>query len=86
MGPSLTGTGFLLQWGGVSVGVLFDRMRMSMPQDDPNGLSGREYADVLAYVFQENQFPPGMEELPEDGAGLDEVQIEAEHSQSRETG
>jgi hypothetical protein len=39
-----------------------------MPADDPSTLSDDTYLDILAYVFQANDFPAGSVEL-----GLDQL-------------
>src|ERR1700680_1017284 len=47
--PPLAGGQFLANWDGLTVGDLFERMRRSMPQNDPGGLSRQENANILAY-------------------------------------
>ena len=49
--PSLRGFQFLAAWDGVPLGQLFDRIRTSMPQDDPNSLTREQNADILAFVL-----------------------------------
>jgi mono/diheme cytochrome c family protein len=63
--PPLTGSEFASNWEGVPLGDLFERMRMSMPQDEPGSLSRAENADILAYMLRVNGFPAG--EKPLDG-------------------
>jgi hypothetical protein len=48
-----------------------------MPADNPGGLNGRQYTDVLAYLFRENDYPAGEEPLSEDPEELHEIMIEA---------
>jgi len=50
-------------WSESSVGVLFEEMRETMPEETPGKLSDRVYADILAYLFKANKFPAGDEEL-----------------------
>src|SRR6266550_2477142 len=63
MAPGLVGGQFGSNWDGLSVGDLYERIRVSMPQDNPGSLSRQENADVLAYLFSKGSFPPGKSEL-----------------------
>ncbi len=63
--PPLTGAEFAGNWEGVALGDLFERMRMSMPQEKPGSLSRAQNADILAYMLRVNGFPAG--ETPLDG-------------------
>ena len=61
--PSLVGEMFLSRWGTRTAGDLFEQVRTSMPPNVALRLTPQEYADVLAYIFNRNQFPTGQEEL-----------------------
>jgi S-disulfanyl-L-cysteine oxidoreductase SoxD len=61
--PALVGGAFLSNWNTLTVGDLFERIRQSMPQDDPGRLSRQQDADVLAFMLQANEFPAGKAEL-----------------------
>ena len=61
--PALTGTTFGGNWEGAPLGDLFERMRMSMPQDKPGSLSRAQNADILAYMLRVGGFPAGEKEL-----------------------
>jgi mono/diheme cytochrome c family protein len=74
--PALTGGEFLSNWNGLSAGDLFERIRSTMPQNKPRSLSREVNADILAYVFSANQFPPGKEELAHAAEILKEIRIE----------
>ena len=63
MAPALSDGQFKSNWDGVPVGELFERIRVSMPADNPGGLSRQQYADILAYVFFKGGFPAGTAEL-----------------------
>ena len=63
MAPALSDGQFRSNWDGVPVGELFERIRVSMPADNPGGLSRQQYADILAYVFFKGGFPAGTTEL-----------------------
>jgi S-disulfanyl-L-cysteine oxidoreductase SoxD len=61
--PALVGGVFLSNWNTLTVGDLFERVRQSMPQDNPGRLSRQQDADVLALMLQANEFPAGKTEL-----------------------
>jgi S-disulfanyl-L-cysteine oxidoreductase SoxD len=75
--PALAGGDFLSNWNGLTVGDLFERIRRSMPQDDPGRLTRQENADVLAYLLSFNKFPAGNMELAHDTQVLKQIRIEA---------
>src|ERR1022692_466442 len=54
--PPLSGGQFVSNWNTLSVGEFFERVRVSMPGDNPGGLSRQQYADILALVFSKNGF------------------------------
>jgi mono/diheme cytochrome c family protein len=67
---------FLQGWNGATVGMLYERIRTTMPEDRPSGLKNREYADILAYIFEMNGMPPGEEELAGRKSELDKILIQ----------
>jgi mono/diheme cytochrome c family protein len=77
MAPPLAGAEFLASWNGLTVGELFERMRQSMPQDDPGRLSRQQNADILSYMLAANKFPPGKQELDRNTEPLKQIKIEA---------
>ena len=60
---ALVGDSFEAGWNGLSAADLFERTRISMPQDKPGSMSRQQVADVLAFVFEVNKFPKGEKEL-----------------------
>jgi plastocyanin len=68
--PALSGNAFMTRWGARSIAELFDKTRTTMPTDRPSGLSEQMYLDILAYVLQTNQLPPGRSDLRNDPATL----------------
>jgi mono/diheme cytochrome c family protein len=76
--PPLAGGDFLSNWNGLTVGDLFDRIRVSMPADRPGKLSREQIADILAYMLSMNQFPAGKAELERQTEALKQIRIEAE--------
>lgn len=74
---SLTGTTFFGNWNGVSLDLMLDRVRSTMPVDKPSSLSRQQTADLLAFVFSANKFPPGKTELPRQAEMLNLIQFKA---------
>jgi mono/diheme cytochrome c family protein len=75
--PPLTGGAFIANWNGLTVGDLFERIRVSMPQDHPGRLTRQQNADILAYVLSANQFPAGKTDLPAETERLKQIRFEA---------
>lgn len=69
------GQGFLGSWGGRTAYDLHGFISQNMPEDAPGMLSPQEYADIVAYVFELNNFPAGNERLTPDEARLRLVRI-----------
>jgi mono/diheme cytochrome c family protein len=76
--PQLAGAGFLSNWTTLTVGDLFERTRLSMPQNDPGKLSRAQLADVVAYMLAQNRFPDGKAELEKQTEVLKQIRIDAE--------
>jgi S-disulfanyl-L-cysteine oxidoreductase SoxD len=64
MAPGLTGGEFSANWNDLSIGDLFERMRISMPQNAPGSLSRQQNADILSFILFKSNFPAGQAELP----------------------
>lgn len=77
MAPGVAGRDFIVFWTEIPVGSLFERVRMTMPEDGPGRLSDQEYSDVVAYMLDRNDYPSGETELPVDKAALDRIMIVA---------
>jgi hypothetical protein len=71
--PSLVGTEFSGDWNGLSLGDLGDRVRVSMPQDNPQSLSREQTADLIAAILHANQMPAGQAELPAQSEPLKQI-------------
>lgn len=71
--PPLTGEAFAANWNGRALGELFERMRTSMPGDDPGKLDAQQNADLLAYMLAVGKFPAGKLDLPRDTEALNEI-------------
>ena len=76
--PPLTGAAFLANWTGLTVGDLFERTRVSMPQNDPGKLSRQQNADIIAFMLSMNRFPAGKSDLEKDTDVLKQIRLDAE--------
>ena len=72
-GPPLKGADFQGKWGSgmrESMDGIFTYTSSRMPPDRPGGLGDAAYADLLAYIMQENGAAAGTRELPTEAAAL----------------
>jgi S-disulfanyl-L-cysteine oxidoreductase SoxD len=76
--PPLIGGEFISHWDTMTVGDLFDRVRTTMPQNDPQSLTRDEYADVLAFLLKTNGFPAGGQALDKRSEVLATINITAQ--------
>jgi len=74
--PPLSGGTFTSNWNGGSVGDLFDRIRLTMPADNPGRLSRQDDADVLAYMLSVASFPAGKAALVTQTEVLRQIRFE----------
>jgi cytochrome c len=61
--PPLTGPAFYANWEGESLNALFERIRMSMPLDNPGTLSRAQNADIVAHMLKAGGYPAGSTPL-----------------------
>ncbi|MGD9739781.1 MAG: c-type cytochrome [Bauldia sp.] len=70
-GPPLKGLAFEEKYlNGASAAALFLFTSTAMPPDNPGRLQASVYADLVAYILEQNGFPAGTEELPDDVEAL----------------
>ena len=74
---ALQGPTFSGNWNGVPLGDMLERLRQSMPADQPATLSRQQSADVLAYIFSVNKFPAGKAELSRQAEILNTILFKA---------
>jgi mono/diheme cytochrome c family protein len=74
--PSLTGADFQGNWNDLSVGDLFERIRISMPPSGPSSVPPAAKADILAHIFNMNKYPAGTTELEPKTEVLKAIKIE----------
>lgn len=76
--PALIGGEFVSHWDTMTVGDLFDRVRTTMPQNDPQSLTRADYADVVAHLLKVNGFPAGAAALDKRSEVLATIGIAAQ--------
>jgi S-disulfanyl-L-cysteine oxidoreductase SoxD len=76
--PPLAGSNFVANWNGLTVGDLFERIRTTMPFNNPESLSGEAKARILAYILSSNGFPSGDRDLSSRTEVLKQIRIEAQ--------
>jgi mono/diheme cytochrome c family protein len=77
MTPPLVGGGFTSNWNDLTVGDLFERIRLTMPLDSPGKLSRQQNVDVIAFILKTNAWPSGATELPPEVGALKQIKIQA---------
>ena len=86
--PALNSAEFKSNWSGLTVDDLLERIKVSMPQNDPGSLSRQQTADIVAFILFKNGFPVGKTELAREAEVLKMIRFEAnkpETSGDRET-
>jgi len=75
--PPLTGPAFYANWEGESLNALFERIRMSMPLDNPGSLSRAQNADVVAHMLSIGGYPAGSSPLEGQAGVLSGIKVMA---------
>jgi cytochrome c len=83
--PPLAGQDFLDSWNGLTVGKLFDKIRLTMPKGTPSEVGVQQKADILAYILSVNKFPTGKIELQKSEA-LKDIRFEANKPEAKAEG
>jgi S-disulfanyl-L-cysteine oxidoreductase SoxD len=73
--PPLARTDFMANWKDENVGSLFERIRATMPADNPGSLKRDQVADLIAFILNFNKFPFGQNDLPTDSETLKAIKI-----------
>src|SRR5687768_16974158 len=74
--PSHAGADFQANWNDLSVGNLFERIRISMPPSGPSSVSPEQKADIVAHLMNMNKYPAGTTELAPKTEVLKTIKIE----------
>ena len=77
LAPALTGEVFTATWDGVMLSDLFDRIRTTMPLDNPGTLSRQQSVELLAYVLSIGKFPAGDAPLVTDAGVLGQIKFQS---------
>jgi hypothetical protein len=80
--PPLAGARFTSNWNGLPLGDLFERIRRTMPQDNPGRIGRQNKIDILAYILSFNKFPAGNTDLPRQPEFLRDIRFEASKPES----
>jgi mono/diheme cytochrome c family protein len=73
LGPSVVGDTFKGNYEGRPLGELFDKIKMTMPQNNPGTLTPEATADLVAFILKLNEFPTGEAEVPTDADALNKI-------------
>jgi mono/diheme cytochrome c family protein len=61
--PALQGAQFMVDFDGSTVADLTNRVRTTMPMDNPGHLDNATTTDIVTFLLQSNQVPAGSSEL-----------------------
>jgi mono/diheme cytochrome c family protein len=61
--PALQGPQFMVDFDGSSVADITNRVRTTMPMDNPGHLDNAATTDIVAFLLQSNQVPAGSSQL-----------------------
>jgi S-disulfanyl-L-cysteine oxidoreductase SoxD len=75
--PALKGPEFMNNWNSLTVGDLFERIRVSMPPSNPNSVTGKEKAEIVAHILKNAGFPAGTAALGTTTDALKSIKFEA---------
>ena len=75
--PALVGAQFISDFNGLTLGDLFERIRTTMPLNNPGALTREQYAEILAFVLKSNGYPAGPRELYRRTEYLNVIRFEA---------
>ncbi len=74
-GSPLVGSAFLADWNEKTLADLHDRVRTSMPPDNPKSIPREQVTTILAYLLAQNHFPAGPRALVNDPDSLRDIKI-----------
>ena len=76
-GPALVGDAFWEQWQDQSLAAFYQITATTMPVNNSNGFSPEQYADLLAFMLQQNGLPIGKESLSSNAGNLVAITMQA---------
>lgn len=75
LAPALQGDAFRAVWNGKTVAELYEKIHTTMPADRVGTLKVQQSADLVAYILELNDFPPGTTELASELPALSPIRI-----------
>jgi S-disulfanyl-L-cysteine oxidoreductase SoxD len=75
--PALAGTDFAANWKDETVASLFERIRATMPADNPGSLKRDQVADLVSFILNFNKYPTSQKELGTEFEALKAIKITA---------
>jgi S-disulfanyl-L-cysteine oxidoreductase SoxD len=76
--PGLSGGEFVSHYDQLTIADLFDRVRTTMPHNDPGSMTRDEYADIVAFLLKSNGFPEGKAPLDRRSEVMATINIDAQ--------
>jgi mono/diheme cytochrome c family protein len=73
--PALTGADFNANWKDETLATFSDRIRTTMPADNPGSLNRQQASDIVAFILGFNKYPAGQSELTSDAEALKAIKI-----------
>jgi S-disulfanyl-L-cysteine oxidoreductase SoxD len=73
LGPSVVGDTFKGNYSGRPLGELFEKIQVTMPQNNPGTLTPETTADLVAFILKLNEFPAGEAEIPADLEAVNKI-------------
>jgi mono/diheme cytochrome c family protein len=77
VGPPLAGNDFNAKWSSQTLLDLANKIRRTMPSDQPDRPTDPQTADLVAYILQSGKFPSGRSALLMEDAALKQVTFPA---------
>jgi quinoprotein glucose dehydrogenase len=74
--PPLAGKDFLTNWGGKTVGDLFEKTATTMPATAPGTLTPAQSADITAHMLAVGKYPAGTTELDSKVEALAQIKLD----------
>jgi len=73
LGPQLAGPDFVADFRMQPLAALVDKIKNTMPANDPGRLTREQSADLAAYILQANSLPAGRTDLSADASALQQI-------------
>lgn len=74
-GAPLAGKLFLGNWTGLPLNELYEKIRTTMPSDNPKTVPPEQLIDILAFMLSKNAFPAGSKVLTTDSTLLKDIKL-----------